>query len=453
MIFSGDRLSNGSKHYFFGFHDIVCSDEFGRYVLALETEIIDRPPIPGQSVSVGYISTENGEFTKLSETEAFNFPQGARQQWIPRTLEFVFNKKNADGWGAVRMDLGGHVVMEYDRAIYAISPGGDIAMCLNFERMHRLGGYGYIGIEDVSQADDAESGVIFIDVKTGNRLDSFSLSEVMACGDFTVTDASLHYLTHAVWSPDGRRVVFLHRYWLPDGGLTTRVLCFNIESRELKLLAVGEYSHSAWQNEQSIMIWGRRKSALDAARSMRGTSARLISPLLAVARKFKRRITRRALATGRSSYLRINVLDGSIEPIGVSKLTRDGHPMCNRIYSDWVAVDDYPDAHGVRNLMLFNFLTEQVTHLGSYRKLDALADMESIEQAQYGMDPRVLKKFDVNEFAFTRSGLHCDLHPRWGGDFKHICFDSIHEGTRQMYWMDVAEFISGASGGVSSLSD
>ena len=31
----------------------------------------------------------------------------------------------------------------------------------------------------------------------------------------------------------------------------------------------------------------------------------------------------------------------------------------------------------------------------------------------------------------------CDLHPRWRPDGRQIGFNSVHEGTRQIYVMDV----------------
>jgi len=38
-----------------------------------------------------------------------------------------------------------------------------------------------------------------------------------------------------------------------------------------------------------------------------------------------------------------------------------------------------------------------------------------------------------------RGGLYwrCDLHPRWRPDGKLLGFNSLHEGTRQVYVIDV----------------
>ena len=51
-----------------------------------------------------------------------------------------------------------------------------------------------------------------------------------------------------------------------------------------------------------------------------------------------------------------------------------------------------------------------------------------------GVDEKVLKLIsDPESFSFTRSGLHCDLHPRWNFSGTVVAFDSIHEGSRQIY--------------------
>ena len=33
----------------------------------------------------------------------------------------------------------------------------------------------------------------------------------------------------------------------------------------------------------------------------------------------------------------------------------------------------------------------------------------------------------------------CDLHPNWSRDCRSVCIDSVHEGSRQIYLLDVSE--------------
>ena len=38
--------------------------------------------------------------------------------------------------------------------------------------------------------------------------------------------------------------------------------------------------------------------------------------------------------------------------------------------------------------------------------------------------------------------IRCDFHPRWNRDGSGITFDSIHEGQRHIYYMDLSELVS-----------
>jgi dipeptidyl aminopeptidase/acylaminoacyl peptidase len=38
-----------------------------------------------------------------------------------------------------------------------------------------------------------------------------------------------------------------------------------------------------------------------------------------------------------------------------------------------------------------------------------------------------------------RGDIRCDLHPRWSPDGSTVSFDSVHEGDRQIYLVDVSD--------------
>jgi hypothetical protein len=75
-------VTTGPRHHFFGFHDLVQWNAKGDLLLGLEVDGISRPPYPGEQARSGIICPESREFIPIHETCAFNYPQGARQQWI-----------------------------------------------------------------------------------------------------------------------------------------------------------------------------------------------------------------------------------------------------------------------------------------------------------------------------------------------------------------------------------
>ena len=65
---------------------------------------------------------------------------------------------------------------------------------------------------------------------------------------------------------------------------------------------------------------------------------------------------------------------------------------------------------GMREVLVFDEQTEQVIGLGRFH-----------------VPPRY------------RGSVRCDLHPRWNHDGNLVCIDSVHQGSRQMYVLDVSE--------------
>ena len=93
-----ERLTNGPKNHLFGFHDLLISNKAEKKYLCLEVDTINRPPLPDEKFVVGYV--ENGQFVKVGETTALNYPQGARQQWVGDTNLFTVNNRVGDKWAA-----------------------------------------------------------------------------------------------------------------------------------------------------------------------------------------------------------------------------------------------------------------------------------------------------------------------------------------------------------------
>jgi hypothetical protein len=102
---------------------------------------------------------------------------------------------------------------------------------------------------------------------------------------------------------------------------------------------------------------------------------------------------------------------GDAEAIDEAFFLADGH--CS--YSPdrtWMLYDSYPHKDSYRRLYVYDLQKKKGYTLGAYYS-----------------DPKITGDF------------RCDLHPRWSPDGKSVSFDSIHEGRRHVYRMDLSKII------------
>lgn len=430
------RLTDGPRHHLFGFHDLLATNADEDKLLSLEVEDISRPPLPMEKAGVGYVNIKTHKFIRLGETNAFNYPQGARQQWIDNSL-FIVNNQIGEHWGADIYDAdAGEKVKSIDCTCHCLSRDKKSAFGINYARLHRMGGYGYIGLYDQSAGKETpeDDGIFVTDIESNTTRLLVSIGDVAKCESETSAHNGFHhYVTHLVLSPDGKRLAFLHRFFLADGGIRTRLMTVGVDGSGLRCLACGFLSHFDWKDNKSLFIWGRSGLSIDAVRSNPLFSNPVVKPLLFMVKGVARKILRKSKGMSMHFLMVSDDDTPAVAPFGVGKLTCDGHPMCNPYDRDLCLCDTYPDENKERTLFLYRFSTGERVDLGKFRMLDDQPKTDLFKDYSLGVDERIMKMFSPELFSFTRSGLHCDLHPRWSADGKIAIFDSIHEGTRQIY--------------------
>lgn len=442
-----ERLTNGPKHHLFGFHDLLITNGANNKYLSLEVDIMNRPPLPGELFGVGYV--KDRQYIRIGNTTALNYPQGARQQWLGETELFTVNNRVGAVWGTDLYDASTNQLLDkYEATTHMLDKDGRYAYGLDYARLFRLGGYGYSGIDDngKNEAIPSNSGITKLDLKTKKIELLVSIRQVAECTTGAVSGVSHHYLTHLCLNPSCTRVAFLHRYFMADGGLMTRLMTIGTDGIGLRCLAQGFLSHFDWKDDSTIYIFGRANSSLDALRNTPLLSNPLMEGPMKVAKKVAKFVLRRGNgssigSTGKFFMMITDIEHPVITPFSQGLITEDGHPMTNPINRDWCINDTYPDKEGTRSLMLYNFSTNKRIDLGTFKMLMDKSDMALSEKYFTGVDPKILGSISQEELAFTRSGLHCDLHPRWSRDGQQAVFDSIHEGTRQIYVAHVGDLI------------
>ena len=457
MDFEIKRITSGPKHHLFGFHDLVQTNAKGDLALSLEVDDISHPPLPGETCWSGVVPANGGDFIPIHKTHTWNYPQGARQQWMGDSDLFTCNDR--DEQGKVFAWIGDarerKTIDKLPFPVHCMNAKMKLAFWQDFDRLHMVGGYGYtpfagqeygMSIRDDLPRDD---GIWVGNISTGEKRLLVSIYDVAACGEKKpVKTGYPHYVTHAMLNPSGTRLAFLHQYRVPDGGDIARILTIGIDGSDLRCLGKGFLSHYTWIDDKTIFTWGEDQRALSALREAAWLRVPGVLQGALLAKKVMRGIRsvrRRGAANGKTphkqakAFLLLSDTDnGSIERIAEGILTEDGHPM-GRPGSERIVVNDtYPNAQGDRVLMFYDTVNNRRTDVGRFRMIPDKPDASMFDwkAAMNGVDRRIKKKFPRDLYLFTRSGFHCDLHPRWSHDGKTAYFDSIHEGNRQIYAVD-----------------
>jgi len=442
MNYPVKRLTPVDSHHLVGFNDLDPWSADGRKILCLRVGDISNIPNFQSEAEVGFVGADGSSFVSCGRTPGWNFPQGGRQQWVDvgGSEAIIFNRPKDGEWRAAISDLNGNAILDFKKSIYRITPCKRYGLGVNFARLYRLGGYGYPGLEDpnIDQAAPANDGIWKFELDTGECDLLISIATVVQIEGFLPLDREAHhYLTHVLPSPTGNKLAFLHRYWLADGGIRTRLMVMD-ERQRCSVWDEGFLSHFDWIDEESILIWGKPSSSIQALRSNKWIAqSPLFGKLLQGIKPIARKILRRS-ASFAGYYKQISPNNSKRDVIFSSRLpTTDGHPSFCPSNRDLLMTDTYPDDAGMRDLLIFDRSKENIVALGNFKQEKISISDENLESVKRYIDAAVLRKFSRTQFAYSRSGVHCDLHPRWKSDGKAVCFDSTHEGTRQVYMIEV----------------
>lgn len=418
-------------HHFFGYYDKCPWDASGRYLLALETDIVDRLPEKEDVARICLIDTKEGNRVSiLGETRAWNFQQGAMLQWMgPDYSEHVIYNDRADGkFVAIVLNINTGEKRILPLPVYCVSPDGKRALSLSFSRLRHLrDSYGYAGVPDVWQEEvvPEEDGIWLLDIPTGETKLVISIRDLYQHRHISSMDCGKHWVDHIMFNTDGTRFCFLHRWELADGGMYNRLFTANPDGGELYcLLDSGFFSHFGWRNTKELLGWGRLPNMVNQVRKSKWFIAKVLRFILPVYHFFvpDRSSFRRAIIN--DHYLLLTDKTKNVRKIGEPVFTEDGHCSWSPD-GRWFVTDTYPDSAENRTLILFNYEKGERIDIGSFYSFP---------------DKKYYTEYNL-PYPWNVSGMRCDLHPRWNRNGTEICIDSVHEGSRQIYTIPIRDII------------
>jgi len=374
------------EHLFASYYAINAWSADGRYATVLETDIKNRLPTENDVAVLGVVDAQdNNRFIPLTDTRCWNFQEATMAHWLgtaPQT-QFIFNDLVDGRFVSVIFDMTAKTRRVVPYPISAVSPDGKWAVSINYARLRLTRpDYGYGGNGQDARTETTwptDDGLWLENLESGEGKLIVPIASVRDRMPQVKDPKALAYFCHTVFSRDGSKIFWLAR---SVENLTGQKVVRKWETTAFTCNRDGSNVQRCFPDG-----WGGSHfNWLDGQR-------------LLVTAKYNNAVYSHVLFTvGKSDYQRI----------GRGLLDFDGHG----VFSDdgrWMATDTYPDQLGERKLMVVRMSDQAILPLGTFF-------VPEMYREQYS---------------------RCDLHPRWRPDGKMLAFNSVHEGSRQVYVIDI----------------
>ena len=371
--------------YFFGYYDKSPWDATGRYMLCMRAKDTWSEPDPlGEAELLLFdlnLDVNDKDYCRvLAKTHTWNVQQGCMAQWLgpDYSSRIIYNDLRGGKYCSVIMDVRTSEERILSMPVYTVSNDGKTALSLDFSRLHSLRlGYGYAALpektKDVALPD--ETCIWKMDVETGEVVPLLKYTDFASFQSRKemLEADSVHKVNHLMLSPNGKRFMVLYRWFVGQRKYTRLITC-NVDGTDMYVLSDDDMvSHCYWKNNEEIIAFENKHHG------------------------------------GAGFYL---MKDKTQEFTHIwPQLSNDGHPSYCPTDNNLVVFDTYPSRSRVQEVKLGR---------------DNDTTGESVK-----VIARVFSPFKYD------NDTRCDLHPRWSRDGKKVCFDSVFEGHRGLYVVNV----------------
>lgn len=364
--------------YFYGYYDNLAFHPSKELHLCHKVSFMNRLPNSEDTCELGVLNLKTKEYKPCAATKAWNFQQGAMLQWNPADSDEILYNSYKDGeyYGVVKNIYSGTERI-LDQPLANVSPDGRWGLSINFNRVFDFRpGYGYCNREDPWKNYNAPQG------------DGVFLIDMQ-------TGKSKQIITYEQ----------LGLLYNEDGGgkkdykIVINHITFNRESNRFLFLV------RSFPDTEGVWKTGLGTCDLD------GNIYKL-RPYTYASHYY----------WGSNGTLLIYADCGAGEGLyELQDKTQNFKLYDKEVFHEdihcsyspdgkWIIGDGYPDSEEYRPVYLYHIKTKKGGVIGRFYSPD-------------------LMNTDI------RSDLHC----RWNSSGTCVSFDSIHEGFRGIYMMDLTQ--------------
>lgn len=384
-----------NHEYFFGYYDKSPWDATDRYMLCMKANDTWSDVSPREAAQIILIDTsQDNKVAVLAETHSWNVQQSCMLQWLgPEYKDRVLFNDYRDGkYCSVILKLdfpeeGGLDTLKVREEkvipapVYSVAVDGTFALTLDFSRLYRLRpGYGYYNVPEATANEKLPDKPCIwrVDLITGEVKPVLKYTDFANFQPRPEMEGAEHKVNHIMLSPNGKRFMVLYR-WFAGQRKYTRLVSCNVDGTDMYVLSDDDMvSHCYWRTDKQIFAYENKQHGLKGDKA--GSGYYLMKDKTQEYRRFW------------------------------PGIDYDGHPSYSPDGSR-VVFDRYQDRARVAAVMVSDAKNRKDSGVRTVAKVFA--------PFKYDNDTR------------------CDLHPRWNRAGDKVCFDSVFEGHRGLYVVDI----------------
>lgn len=309
---------------FFGFHD--KSPWSADNTLLLGHQYIgtgNEQEVATRKIDIVIFSGENWLTpTKIATTSAWNWQQGAQLQWKGENI--LFNDFINGECRAVEVDKFGQVIKVHKYAVGAISPIDKAMASYCFKHFGDvMPGYGY-DFNGASAKSNIAADTLLIILDDGHKEVELLGHELpgVVFGEVILGEP---FISHALFSPDGKKLAFMRRLAVPGRRRRSALYIFDRANQSVVRVPFKDMvSHFCWLSDNVIFAYANTENG--------------------------------------DGYYQYQIQSDQLIPFTNKLKSVDGHPHAE-MTGKKVVFDTYPDKRRLQQLAVYDFQSQSLNEI------------------------------------------------------------------------------------------